>query len=226
MAEPLVQAGSRSCSNSSAAGTVTFPRTEHTLKVLREVFLTTIAITGVICILGIVAGAFLNASFVVFKTGSMEPHYPVGAISLTIKIPANELNPGDVASVLRDGSSMLVTHRVVSVKPDAVQPETGKAVLTLKGDANSSVDPVLYEVKSAQKVLFTIPGLGAWVMAMRGPWFLGAATVVISVLVAWSFWPKGDHKHRAEVGHPMRRVDADTINRPSRSRREGRRHAN
>lgn len=179
------------------------------LKILREGFLTIIAVAGVVCILGIMAGAFLNASFVVFKTGSMEPHYPVGAISLTIRVPANELNPGDVASVLRDGSSMLVTHRVVTVNTDSLSPETGKAVLTLKGDANSSEDPVLYEVESAKKVVFTVPGLGAWVMAMRGPWFLGSATMVIAVLVAWSFWPKRARKHRAGSGKPRRRLDAE-----------------
>lgn len=225
MKEPLVQTGYRSCSNSNSAGTVAMPRAGHALKILREIVLTTIAAAGILCILGIAAGVFLNASFVVFKTGSMEPHYPVGAISLTIKIPASELNPGDVASVLRDGSSMLVTHRVVSVKPDAEQPETGRAVLTLKGDANSSADPVLYDVKSAQKVLFTVPGLGAWVMAMRGPWFLGAATVVVSVLVAWSFWPKNVRRHRAEGTHPLFGVATEVLNRGPRSRRGSRCHA-
>lgn len=152
----------------------------------------------------------MNASFVVFKTGSMEPHYPVGAISLTIRVPAKDLKPGEVASVLRDGSSVLITHRVVSVKADLEGTGTNKAVLTLKGDANSSEDPVLYKVESARKVIFTVPGLGAWVMAMRGPWFLGAATVVVSVLVAWSFWPKSARKHRAELGNPRRRFGVET----------------
>ncbi|SEE63527.1 signal peptidase, endoplasmic reticulum-type [Arthrobacter alpinus] len=210
MPEQLVQDENSSGSNSNAAGRVSLERAARVLNIFREGFLTIIAVAGVICIIGITAGYFLNASFVVFKTGSMEPHYPVGAISLTIKIPAKELKPGDVASVLRDGATVLITHRVVSVNDDPAGPQSGKAVLTLKGDANSSEDPVLYTVASAQKVVFTVPRLGAWVMAMRGPWFLGAATLIVSALVAWSFWPKRARKHRAEPEKSIRRLDAES----------------
>lgn len=118
----------------------------------------------------------------------MEPLYPVGALSLTIQVNAGELVPGDVVAVRREAGTALVTHRVVAVDPPTEEGAT--ASLRLRGDANISNDPLPYEVATAQKVLVTVPGLGAWVMASRGPGFLGAATLAVTVLVTWAYWPR------------------------------------
>lgn len=155
---------------------------------LREISLTLVALLGLACILSLILGFFFKASFVVFRTGSMEPLYPVGALSLTIRVQANELAPGDVVSVRREAASALVTHRVVAVDPPASDRAT--ATLRLRGDANVADDPLPYDVATAQKVLFTVPGLGAWVMAARGPQFLSAATLAVAALVTWAYWPR------------------------------------
>ncbi|SDQ44274.1 signal peptidase, endoplasmic reticulum-type [Pseudarthrobacter chlorophenolicus] len=154
----------------------------------REVALTLVALLGLACILSLVLGFFFNASFVVFRTGSMEPQYPVGALSLTVQVDAKDLAPGDVVSVRREAATALVTHRVVGVDPPSAEGAT--ASLRLRGDANISDDPLPYEVATAQKVLLTVPGLGAWVMAARGPEFLGAATLAVTALVTWAYWPR------------------------------------
>ncbi|MGR0160873.1 signal peptidase I [Paenarthrobacter nitroguajacolicus] len=163
------------------------------LKVSREVALTVVALLGLLCIVALVLGFIYKASFVVFRTGSMEPVYPVGALSLTVQVPAESLVPGDVVSVKRSESGVLVTHRVVSVEPAG-----SGASLRLKGDANSSEDPLPYEVGTAQKVLATVPAVGAWVMAMRGPGFIGGATLAVAVLVVWAYWPKRVARHKHE----------------------------
>ncbi|WP_260842553.1 signal peptidase I [Paenarthrobacter nicotinovorans] len=163
-------------------------------KVSREIALTLVAVLGLVCILALVLGFVYKASFVVFRTGSMEPHYPVGALSLTVQVQAAELAPGDVVSVKRAESGVLVTHRVVSVEPSG----TG-ASLRLKGDANSSEDPLPYQVETAQKVLVTVPAVGSWVMAMRGPGFIGAATMAVAGLVVWAYWPKRVARHKGVV---------------------------
>jgi signal peptidase I len=158
------------------------------LAIVREVALTCVALLGLLCILALILGFVFKASFVVFRTGSMEPEYPVGALSLTVQVEAVDLAPGDVVSVKREGSSVLITHRVVSVTPpDATG---GTASLILKGDANSSQDPLPYEVATAQKVLVTVPVVGSWVMAARGPAFIGGATLALAALVLWAYWPK------------------------------------
>lgn len=147
-----------------------------------------VAVLGLVCILSLLLGFFFKASFIVFRTGSMEPRYPVGALSLTVQVKAEDLVPGDVVSVRREAASALVTHRVVSVDPATRAGAT--ASLRLRGDANMSDDPLPYEVSTAQKVLLTVPGLGAWVMASRGPEFLGAATLGATALVVWAYWPR------------------------------------
>ena len=162
-----------------------------------EVLLTIVALLGLACIISLVLAFFFKASFVVFRTGSMEPLYPVGALSLTVQVNAKDLIPGDVVSVRREAATALVTHRVVAVDPPGMEGAT--ASLRLRGDANTSDDPLPYEVATAQKVLFTVPGLGAWAMASRGPEFLGAATLAVTVLVTWAYWPRRGAPGQVEV---------------------------
>lgn len=166
-----------------------FPRAARILAAgSREAALTLVAVLGLTCILSLILGFFFKASFVVFRTGSMEPLYPVGALALTVQVNAKDLAPGDVVSVRREAASALVTHRVVSVNPPSAKEAT--ASLRLRGDANISDDPLPYEVATAQKVLVTVPGLGAWVMASRGPEFVGVATLGVTALVTWAYWPR------------------------------------
>lgn len=164
----------------------------------REALLTVVALLGLACILALVLGFFFKASFVVFRTGSMEPKYPVGALSLTVQVDPRELVPGDVVSVRREAAAALVTHRVVAVDPPTGAGAT--ASLWLRGDANISNDPLPYDVATAQKVLFTVPALGTWVMASRGPEFLGAATLAVTALVTWAYWPRRSAEIQAETG--------------------------
>ena len=150
--------------------------------------LTAIAILGAVCITCILASVLFKVSFVVFRTGSMEPAYPVGALAAVREVPASSLKPGDVATVHRTAGSVPVTHRVVSVAPDPASP--GTAVLILKGDANKSEDPVEYRVQSVRTMLVAVPGLGHWVMGARSPWAIGGSTVLLAGLVGWVFWPR------------------------------------
>lgn len=150
--------------------------------------LTLVAVLGTVCIACIVASALFRVNFVVFRTGSMEPAYPVGALAAVREVPASSLRPGDVATVQRTPGSVPVTHRVVKITPDPTSADG--AALILKGDANSSEDPVEYRVQSARKMLVAIPELGSWVMGARSPWVIGGSTALLAVLVGWVFWPR------------------------------------
>lgn len=153
--------------------------------------LTLLAVLGAGCVASVIASALFSVSFVVFRTGSMEPAYPVGALAAVRDVPASSLRPGDVATVQRTAASVPVTHRVVSVLPDPASADG--AVLILKGDANRSEDPVEYRVQSARKMLFSVPGAGSVVMGLRSPMVLGASTVLLAGLVGWVFWPRRQH---------------------------------
>jgi signal peptidase len=150
--------------------------------------LTLVAVLGAACIAAILASVLFKVSFVVFRTGSMTPAYPVGALAAVHEVPASSLKPGDVATVQRTAESVPVTHRVVSVTPDPASADG--AVLILKGDANTSEDPVEYRVQSVRRMLFAVPELGSWIMGARSPWGIGGSTALLAGLVGWVFWPR------------------------------------
>jgi signal peptidase I len=161
--------------------------------------LTLVAVLGAACIACILASVLFKVSFVVFRTGSMTPAYPVGALAAVREVPASSLKPGDVATVQRTPASVPVTHRVVAVTPDPAS--AGGAVLILKGDANKSLDPVEYRVQSVRKMLVAVPELGTWVMGARSPWVIGGSTALLAGLVGWVFWPRQEPE-TSDAGSP------------------------
>lgn len=177
--------------------------------------LTLAAVLGTVCIACILASMLFKVSFIVFRTGSMEPAYPVGALAAVSEVPASSLKPGDVATVQRTPSSVPVTHRVVTVTPDPGM--TGGAVLILKGDANTSEDPVEYRVQSVGTMLFAVPELGHWVMGARSPWVIGGSTALLAGLVGWVFWPRRDRvtpdggTSKARLSEPAGEVADGTV---------------
>jgi signal peptidase len=160
--------------------------------------LTLVAVLGAVCIACILASVLFKVSFVVFRTGSMTPTYPVGALAAVREVPASSLQPGDVATVQRTPESVPVTHRVVTVTPDPAS--AGGAMLILKGDANTSEDPVEYRVESVRKMVIAVPELGSWVMGARSPWVIGGSTVLLAALMGWVFWPRQEPE--ADAGSP------------------------
>lgn len=138
---------------------------------------------AVVVALGLVLLGF--RPFVV-RSGSMVPTYHVGDIVIVEQIPADQLRPGDVASLeyYPDfGESM--THRVRSIRQvdGAVQVET-------RGDANdrSEVWAVAPDALVG-RVVASVPAIGApatLVRTNRGPLLVGLALLMLAVgAVLW-----------------------------------------
>ncbi|MFC7161985.1 signal peptidase I [Aquipuribacter hungaricus] len=180
-----------------ATTTVAPPVVVH-LRRAREVLLTSLAVLGALCLLLTAAGALTGASLVVFRTGSMSPTMPVGAVAVVRPVAAADVAPGDVVTVVRPGSPLPVTHRVVATAPRPGHPDG--AVLTLRGDANGSADPLPYEVDEVRLVVLAVPHAGGWLEAVRTPRTMLLATALAAAGVAWSSWPRrapGGRRHRA-----------------------------
>lgn len=154
---------------------------------VRTVVLTVAGAVGLACVLAWAAVALTGLSFVVVTTGSMAPTIPAGGLAVTHRVPAADLDDGDVVTVPRAGSSLPVTHRVVAV--DRVPGDTAARSLTLRGDDNTSDDRDPYVVRDAGLVLAHAPGLGSVLVAVSSPPARGLAVAVVGVLVAWAFWP-------------------------------------
>jgi signal peptidase I len=124
------------------------------LHVAREVLLTSAAILGAVCLVMVVAGFAFGVRPLMFRSGSMAPAIDTGDLSISRTVDAADLHRGDVVSVVAaDGQR--VTHRLVTNTRVG-----GTHQLTLRGDANQVVDQQVYDVTSAQKVMFTLPRLG------------------------------------------------------------------
>lgn len=154
----------------------------------KETALTVLAVAGGLCLVSVVAGMCLHVSLIVFRTGSMAPGIEPGAIAVVQEVTAASLKPGDIATVQREGSALPVTHRVVASETDPADAQ--KVFLTLKGDANSSEDPVRYHVQTAKRLLISAPAAGEWVMRLQSPWFMGFCSLALGSLVTWTLWPR------------------------------------
>src|SRR5699024_646154 len=145
-----------------------------------------------------------GASLIVFRTGSMSPAMPQGAMALTHPHPAADVHVGDVVTVRRPGSALPITHRVTQVSlPSAddglVSPELRE--LTLQGDANKTPDARPYVVREVRKVNFAVPEVGNALTVTQSPIGMGLLIVTLGGLVTWAFWPpptQPNPQHRDE----------------------------
>ncbi|CAN7448122.1 signal peptidase I [Microbacterium maritypicum] len=159
-------------------------------RVIGDALLWMAAVAGAICILLVVLAFTAQITLIMFRTGSMSPTIPAGSVAVVQRVPATEIEVGDVVTVDREGE-LPVTHRVTTIVRGASADER---VITMRGDANAADDPFPYSVTSVRKVLFSVPGIALVVAGMGNPIVLGALTVAATSLVVWAFWPRGQHR--------------------------------
>ncbi|MFC5929228.1 signal peptidase I [Cryobacterium melibiosiphilum] len=159
------------------------------------------ALGGLVCLVLVVIAFAFNMTLIMFKTGSMSPTIPAGSVALVQEKPASEVLVGDVVTVDR-AAALPITHRVTSVSPGRGGDER---VITMRGDANATDDPVPYTVTTVRAVLGSVPGLAYVVVWMSNPLVLGAIALGASALVTWAFWPRA-----ARRGGPGGEAGAET----------------
>lgn len=173
------------------------------------------AVTTVLVVAAVALAAWFvfagsaGATLIVFRTGSMAPSMPQGAVAATLPVQASELEVGDVITVQRAGESVPVTHRIIEIGPlqerpenaadiRAAAPDTGPPDLTspharqisMQGDDNSTPDHLPYALTDARKVIFSVPYLGAVLMLVQSPLGMGLVILGVGGLVTWAFWPR------------------------------------
>lgn len=156
-------------------------------RVLGDVLLWLAAAGGVVCIVLVVLAYAFDITLIMFRTGSMSPTIPAGSVAVVQRVPAADIQVGDVVTVDREGQ-LPVTHRITTITAGASPDER---VITLRGDANEMDDPFPYTVSSVRIVRFAMPGIATVVVAMGDPYVLGGVTIAAALLVGWAFWPRG-----------------------------------
>lgn len=159
-------------------------------RMIGDVLLWLAATAGAVCILLVVLAFTAQITLIMFRTGSMSPTIPAGSVAVVQRVPASEVEIGDVVTVDREGE-LPVTHRIITIAPGANVEER---VITMRGDANAADDPFPYTVSSVRRVLFAVPGIAAIIAGMGDPVVLGTLTVAATSLVIWAFWPRGKRR--------------------------------
>lgn len=164
----------------------------RTTRFLRELVLWAGGVLGALCLVSLLAGWLFNVTPLVFVSGSMSPAYQAGALGFAREVPAAGVREGDVVTVsTADGGR--VTHRVV-----AVEHQAGRAVLTLKGDANATIDAQTYVVDAVDRVAFGVPYAGYAVSAATSPVGLVAGGLLVVGSLYLGFRPRPPRRdHRA-----------------------------
>lgn len=180
--------------------------------------------------------ALSGATLITFRTGSMSPTMPQGALAVSLPVSASEIEVGDVITVQRAGESLPVTHRVVKIgeiedrsanaadiraaAPGAGPPDLsspGAREIVMQGDDNDTPDHLPYAITDAHRVVFSLPFVGTILMLLQTPIATGALVVLVGALVVWAFWPKA----ASEEGGEGNAGDAQA----HRPRHTGARHA-
>lgn len=163
---------------------------------LRSGVLTVGAVLGSLCLLLALAGLVLDVKPLIFRSGSMGPEIPAGSIGLARPVAAPELEVGEVVSVIASNRTR-VTHRIVGINGNGPSRN-----LTLQGDTNSVPDAETYAVTGADRVFFSVPGVGyaiAWLGRPIGLFLLGGAAVGVLLLGFRRPEPRGGGRHRVST---------------------------
>ncbi|MFV0535586.1 MAG: signal peptidase I [Cumulibacter sp.] len=175
-------------------------------KIIGATVTTLIVATAVGLVCWFVLAATTGASLITFRTGSMAPSMPQGAIAVAMPVKASEIKVNDVVTVQRPGESLPVTHRVVEVRtpeeataPDGIPDDARE--LVLKGDDNDVADFEPYVVTDAKKVVFSLANAGAVLAWLKTPIRMGLMILLVGALTTWAFWPAREIPDSEDAEH-------------------------
>lgn len=139
------------------------------MNVLRRIAL---IVLWALAAVGIVSGAMWGLSAIgvvkplVVISGSMEPEIMTGDLLIDTRVPASELEVGDVVSLPSELTDNLVTHRIRTI----VASGDGGYTITMKGDANDFEDALDYQVSGdVWMPQIQVPGVGTAIMRLSTP---------------------------------------------------------
>lgn len=185
----------------------------------REVVLWAGAFTGVVCLTAAALAVFAGVTPLIFRSGSMSPGIPTGALALAQTVPAAEVAVGDVVSVPR-ADGVRVTHRVVETDDAGGASRS----LVLKGDANPVTDPDPVVVAEADRVFWSTPRLGEWVDQAMAPGWVFVIGTLFGMLAMIGFRrPRAEEL--AATAHDPAHADDSRAEEARVRREDGPRHA-
>ncbi len=165
-------------------------------RIARETALSVAAAIGVICLVGSALMLVTGVTPVVFRSGSMAPAMPTGALALVQDRAARTVSVGDVVSTI-GGTGIRTTHRVVDLR----RASEGRMTLVTRGDANDADDPLEKTVSRVDVVIWSAPMWGYAVTVLQHPFVVFAGGVIAgSWLTWWVVTRRNDRRPRHTPG--------------------------
>ena len=115
-------------------------------------------------------------------SGSMEPTIPVGSLVYVKPVEASMLEAGDVCTYYLSDGETFVTHRVMSIDPDA-------QTLVTQGDANEDPDGDIQFSQVYGRADFHLPYLGFAIQNIRTPVGIMSICGVLMLIILLNFIP-------------------------------------
>lgn len=189
--------------------------------------ITALLVIAVIALAGwFVFASSTGATLITFRTGSMAPTMPQGALAVSLPVTADEIRVGDVITVQRGSGELPVTHRIIEIRDAPHGAHSGARELVMQGDDNEHPDMLPYTVTDARRVVFALPVLGTALMLAQSPIGMGVMTLLAAALVVWAFWPGGrDEDGDGGEDRARRPAKAELGARHSARAADGGRHA-
>ena len=168
----------------------------RTLSRLQNNLLTLGAILGALCLLAAIVAVLIGAKPLVFRSGSMAPTIPTGALGISVPVEAKALRAGDIISV-ETAAGIRITHRVVSAEISG-----DRATVSLKGDANSIPDAAPYVLQKAERVVAHTPLLGYAVAWLSSSAAVFAGGLFTAYLLYLAFGAPGRRRSQPKAAQP------------------------
>ena len=134
-------------------------------------------------------------------SGSMEPTIPVGSLVYVKPVEASMLEAGDVCTYYLSDGETFVTHRVMSIDPDA-------QTLVTQGDANEDPDGDIQFSQVYGRADFPLPYLGIAIQNIRTPVGIMSICGVVMLVILLNFIPaiidaaEDEKKQKAQQSEP------------------------
>jgi signal peptidase len=136
-----------------------------------------------VCAIGPHTGKYRTVTML---TGSMRPHYPVGAVLIDRPQPISSLRVGQVLTYgIPIDDHRVFSHRVIDIRRDA----SGAYLVRTKGDANNGPDPWIARITDKQvwTARAVVPHVGSVILTLRNPHQAKLALYVIpAVCAVWT----------------------------------------
>jgi signal peptidase len=154
------------------------------------------AVLGALCLLAAMVAVLIGAKPLVFRSGSMAPAVPTGALGISLPVEAAGIRAGDIISV-ETAAGVRITHRVVSAE---ISGDT--ATVIVKGDANSIPDAAPYVLQKADRVVAHAPLLGYAVAWLSSSAAVFAGGLFTAYLLYLAFGARGRRGSQPEATAP------------------------